>query len=108
MTDAEDRLWSRLWAELDAIKAKLDTKVSYIPFDEFKRETGSELKELREDIDQLKNAAITPDQITSLIGEKLQESQARGITARDRWIRWIVAGATLLTSALLIYDRLRP
>lgn len=108
MSTPEDRLWNRLWQELDYIKKKLDDKVNYKVFDDFKREIDERSREIEQQLEDLKKVAVSPDQVTTLIASKLEESQARGITRRDRWVRWTVAGLTGLTSLLLLYDRIYP
>lgn len=91
----------------ERMNRKLDDKVDFRTFDEFKRRTDESMAHLENQMDELTKAAVTPDQVTTLIGSKMQESQARGITARDRWIRWIVAATTILTFGLLMLDRLQ-
>ena len=98
MSTPEERLWNRLWQELDGIKTKLDTKVNYRTFDEFKDETEEQLKEIRTQIDALNRAAITPDQVSTMIGQGLESSQARGVTKRERTVRYIVAAASVSTT----------
>lgn len=102
MSTAEERLWNRLWHELDQIRTKLDTKVNYRAFDEFKQETEEQLKEMREQIDTLNRAAITPDQVSTMIGQGLEKSQARGVTKRERTVRYIVAAASVLTAVVVV------
>lgn len=91
----------------ERMNGKLDDKVDFRTFDDFKQRTQEQMEHIDSQMDHLTKAAVTPDQVASLIGTKMQDAQARGITARDRWIRWVVAAATVLTSSLLIYDRLR-
>lgn len=106
MSTPEDRLWQRLWQELDSIKTSLDTRVDYRTFAEYKKETNREIEKIREDIEELKDAAITPDQVTHMIGDGLQKSQARGLTARDRYIRYALAIVSIATFLLLVSDRI--
>lgn len=103
--DAESRLWGRLWQELDEINRKLDNRVDYRAFNEFKRDTQDELKELKEDIEQLSKAAITPDQVTTMIGTKLQESDARGVTTWERRTRYLIAITVAVTFVFQVWDR---
>lgn len=102
MSAAEERLWNRLWQELDSIRQKLDTKVNYRVFDEFREETQERFEKIQEQIDALNRAAITPDQVTTMIGQGLEKSQARGVTSRERWVRYIVAGTSILTSLVVV------
>lgn len=104
----EDRLWQQLLRQLDRIEAKLDTKVNYHAFNEFKQEADERMDKMEADLQALKEAALTPDQVTNLIGSKLQESEARGITTRERVVRYLVALASLATFTLLLYETLRP
>lgn len=102
MGAAEERLWNRLWQELDSLHQKLDTKVNYRVFDEFKDETQDRFEKLEAQIDTLNRAAITPDQVTTMIGQGLEKSQARGVTKRERTVRYIVAAASVTTALLVI------
>ena len=116
MSTAEERLWRQLQSQLDRIENKLDGKVDYRSFDEFKDETNKQIeaveKENAERFDNidgelaaLHKAAITPDQVKTLVIDKLSEEDARVVGSRDRWVRYGVAGASIATFFLLIYDR---
>jgi len=85
----------------------LDRRVDYRRFDEFKQEINDDLDELRKDIQQLKHAAITPDHVSKMIGEGLNKSEARGLTARDRYIRYGAFAISLLTFILLVISQLK-
>lgn len=102
MSSAEERLWNRLWQELDSIKTKLDTKVNYRVFDEFKDETNERFERLQEQVDALNRAALTPDQVTTMIGQGMEKSQARGVTRRERTVRYIVAAASVATALVVV------
>ena len=89
----------------ERIESKIDEKVDYRTFDDFKNRMEERADRFEQEIEHITKAAVSPDQVNNLIGAKLQDSEARGITSRDRWIRWTVAAATIVTTALLIYDR---
>lgn len=114
MSTAEERLWIQLTEQLNRIESKLDGKVDYRAFDGFKadtnrqieaieRETSERFDNIDDELQALHNAAITPDQVTKMLAEKLQEEDARVVTHHDRWVRYAVAAATLATFILLIY-----
>lgn len=111
---SNDRTWDLLRAQLDRIENKLDRKVDYLAFGEFKNDTNRQIEamerenaerfdSLDEELAALHKAAITPDQVTKMLAEKLQEEDARVVTHHDRWVRYAVAVATLATFILLIY-----
>lgn len=106
MTDPEDRLWQQLFRRLDTIELKLDDRVSRTEFMEFKKEMTSRAERTQEDIEKLEHAAIRPDQVTNMIGDKLKESQARGVTQHERSVRYLVAAASLGTFGFLVYDNI--
>jgi hypothetical protein len=91
----------RIERQTERIQEKLDEKVDYRTFNEVK----VRIDIIEREIEGITKAAVSPDQVNNLIATGMKESQARGITARDRWIRWTVAAATIVTTALLIYDR---
>lgn len=101
------RQLDRIERVIERMELKLDEKVDYRTFNDFKDAMEERTERLEEEIEKITIAAVSPDQVDSLIVKKMQESQARGITSRDRWIRWAVAGGTLITTALLIYDRVK-
>jgi predicted nucleic acid-binding Zn-ribbon protein len=93
----------RIERQTEKIQEKLDEKVDYRTFNELKNRFDL----IEREIEGITKAAVSPEQVNSLIGSKLEESDARLITARDRWIRWGVAAGTMATTGLLLYDRLR-
>lgn len=99
------RQLDRMERMLERAEQKLDEKVDYRTFEEFKRQMEERTDRIEGEIEGITKAAVSPDQVTNLIESGMKESQARGITARDRWIRWAVATGTLITTILLIYDR---
>lgn len=90
---------------LERIEEKLDSKVNYRAFNEYKSESNARIDKIDSEVGELMKAALTPDQVTKMIGEGLQDSHARGLTARDRMLRTAVAGTTLATFAMIAYDR---
>lgn len=104
MSTPEERLWNRLWQELDELRNRLDRKIQKEQFNEYKEDIEESLKEIREDIEELKKAALTPDQVTHMVGEGLKQSEARGLTQRDRWIRYGLACLSLGTFIILVYS----
>lgn len=111
---SNDRTWDLLRAQLDRIESKLDRKVDYLAFAEFKTDTNRQIESIEretterfdsidDELQALHRAAITPDQVTKMLAEKLQEEDARVVTHHDRWVRYAVAAATLATFILLIY-----
>lgn len=102
MSTPEEQLFNMIVARFDRIENLLENKVDYRAFTEFKKETADDISAIREDIDELKEAAITPDQVTNMIGTKLQESSARGVTAKERGARYLVAAVVVLTFLLQI------
>lgn len=118
MASAEERLWNRLWNELDELNRKVDSKIDYRSFNlakddleesiaEVRKELNEKVEKLDDELTDLTRAAVSPDQVTKMIGDKLQESEARGITQRERWIRYGIAFITAASFVLLLYDRLR-
>ena len=116
MSTAEERLWNRLWNELDALNRKVDSKIDYRTFnqakedleetiEEVKKEFNEKYEKLDDELTDLTRAAVSPDQVTTMIGQKLQESEARGITQRERLVRYGIALITAASFALLLYDR---
>jgi len=105
MSTAEERLWNRLWDELDTLAKKLDSKVDYRSFNEYKKEQNERIDKLEEELEEIKKAAVSPDQVSSMIGHKLQDAEARGITQRERLVRYGIAFLTFVSTALLLYDR---
>lgn len=103
MATPEERLHDMIVRRFDRIEDMLTKKVDYPHFNEFKNDTKRELDEIREDLDQLKSAAITGDQVTGMIGNKLQESQARGVTSRERLVRYAVALIVMATFILQLF-----
>jgi hypothetical protein len=101
------RQLDRMERQQERIETKIDEKVDYRMFEEFKRQMEERTDRIEMEIEGITKAAVSPEQVTNLIDSGLKESQARGITARDRWIRWAVATGTLITTALLIYDRFK-
>jgi hypothetical protein len=101
------RQLDRMERQQERIESKLDEKVDYRTFNDFKDRMEEQVERVEHDIEAITKAAVTPDQVNSLINTGMKDSQARGITARDRWIRWAVATGTLITTGLLISDRLR-
>lgn len=102
---AEERLWRELFRRLDNIEGKLDDKVTYAIFESFKHDTTAQIGEIEQELRSIAIAAVSPDQVTTMIGDKLREANARGITNRERWMRYLVAVASVTTTAILIYDR---
>lgn len=102
----EDRLWNQLFSRLDRIESKLDDKMSRGEFKEAKEELDERIDELERELEEIKKAAVSPNQVVSLIGDKLKDNDARLISNRDRLIRWSVAGASMATFSLLLYDRI--
>lgn len=98
----------RIERSQERMNQKLDDKVDFRTFDDFRERMEERVEHVDKQVEQLTQAAVSPDQVNSLIGNKLQESQARGITARDRWIRWTVAAMTILTAGLLLYEKINP
>ena len=105
MSTPEDRLWNRLWAELDELRRRLDRKIQKEQFNEYKEDIEERFERIEHDLDQLKKAALTPDQVTNMIGDGLKQSEARGITTRDRWMRYGLALLSLGTFIILIVNR---
>jgi tetrahydromethanopterin S-methyltransferase subunit G len=105
-TPAEERLWQQLFNRLDSIDRKLDTKVNYKAFDEYKQETNGRIDKLDKELELLHAAAISPDQVVQLIGQKMQESEARGISRNERVVRLGVAAASLGTFTILVAKEL--
>ena len=105
MSTAEERLWNRLWSELDALAKKLDNKVDYRTFNEWKIEQNERIDKLEEELEEIKKAAVSPDQVSGMIGSKLQDANARGITQRERLVRYGIAALTAISTILLLYDR---
>lgn len=105
MSTAEERLWNRLWAELDELAKKLDRKIDYRTFNEYKEEQNERMDKLEEELEEIKRAAVSPDQVSTMIGNKLQDADARGITQRERLVRYGIALLTFISTALLLYDR---
>lgn len=101
------RQLDRIERAQERMETKLDDKVDYRTFNDFKDGMEERAQHLEEEIEKITEAAVSPDQVNTLIGTKMQESQARGITARDRWIRWAVAAGTITTTGLLLYDRVK-
>ncbi len=113
MSNIDDRLWGQLVRQLDRIETTVETirtkqadKVDNATFKEALNELEERMEKLEISQSDLKDAAITPDQVSHMIGKGLQDSEARGLTARDRWIRYGLAALSLGTFVLLITDKL--
>jgi len=98
-----DREWQLLQRQLDRIEDKLDKKVDKEEFWGFRKETVETITSVEEDIQEIRTAAITPDQITNMVGHGLQTSQARGWTQRDRAIRYGLAILSILTCGAALW-----
>src|SRR5574339_579900 len=104
MSTAEERQWQQLFRELDWIKENIRDKVDKEQLREYKEEMDADMAEVKADLEELKHAALTPDQVTQMIGDGLRQSQARGLTQRDRWIRYGLALLSLGTFILLVIN----
>lgn len=105
MSTPEERLWDSIRDQLTRIENKLDSKVDYRHFNEWKHEVNERVDRLDEELAAIRDAAVSPEQVSRMVGEGLKDSQARGLTARDRWIRYGLAALSLGTFVLLLYDR---
>lgn len=106
MTTDEDRMWQQLFRTLDRIENGMKDKVDKEVFKEFREEVDGRLEQIEGEVHALRNAAITPDQVGTMIGSKLQESDARGITSRERRGRYIALAITIGTFLLLAVEKL--
>lgn len=106
MSTAEERQWQQLFRSLDRIEDNIKEKVDKEQLAEYKDEMDERMEGMKKDLDALKHAALTPDQVTNMIGDGLRQSQARGLTARDRYIRYALAAVSLGTFIILIVNRL--
>lgn len=107
MSTPEDRQWNMLFQRLDRLEDKIDKKLSREEFNDFRRDTDNEMRELKSEVDDIKDAAITPDQIVTMIGDGLQKSEARGITGKDRNVRYGLAILSVGTFAILLIQTIR-
>ena len=105
MSTAEERLWDALRDQLNRIESKLDSKVNYRTFNDWKDEVNERIDEVESELRAIRDAAVSPEQVTKMVGDGLKDSEARGLTARDRYIRYGLAILSLGTFALLVYDR---
>ena len=112
MNNLDDSLWNQLVRQLDRIENTVETirtkqadKVDNATFKEAINELEERMEGLEKSQADLKDAAISPDQVSHMIGKGLHDSQARGLTARDRWIRYGLAALSLGTFILLLLDR---
>lgn len=108
MSTPEERQWQLLQRQLDRIEDKQDRMLTRTEFAEFKKENNEKIDQIEEDVQEIRQAAISPEQVTTMVGEGLKQSQARGLTNRDRYIRYGLAALSLATFILLVLDRVRP
>ena len=76
-------------------------------FDEKIEEVEERQEKIQDDVDKLRTAAITPDQVSKMIGEGMNESEARGLTARDRYIRYALFAISVGTFVILLWSRIQ-
>lgn len=114
MSTPEERQWEMLFRRLDRIENKQDKALTREEFKEFKDEVDEKIEEVEErqekiqdNVDQLRTAAITPDQVSKMIGDGMNESEARGLTARDRYIRYSLFAISVATFVILLLNRLQ-
>jgi hypothetical protein len=105
MTANDEIMWDLLRDQLNRIEKKLDNKVDYRTFNEWKEEVSDRVDKLDEELEAIRQAAISPEQVTRMVGEGLKDSQARGLTAWDRRVRYGLAMLSLGTFLLLLFDR---
>lgn len=105
MSTPEERQWQQLFRSLDRIEDNIKDKVDKDQLKEYKDDMDERMQRMENDLDALKHAALTPDQVSTMIGDGLRQSEARGLTTRDRWIRYGLAALSLGTFILLIVNR---
>lgn len=103
--NGSDREWQLLQRQLDRIESKQDKMLTREEFREYKVETAERMGEMEEDIQEIKEAAVSPDQVSKMVGEGMREADARGWTQRDRIIRYGLAALSLGTFILLVIDK---
>jgi hypothetical protein len=103
----EEQWMKYMMAQLARIEDKQDKMLTRAEFREFKEEVDEKIDKIEEDVDSIRSSAVTPHQITTMIGEGLQKSEARGLTSRDRRIRYGLALLSLGTFLLLVLQVLK-
>jgi hypothetical protein len=76
--------------------------VSRGTFADYKTEQDERMDKMEAAIEALEHAAITPDQVSTMLAHGLEESQARGVTKRERQVRYLVAISSILTASLVV------
>lgn len=107
MSTPEERQWDMLFRRLDRIESKQDLMVRRDEFKEFEQEVEHKIDRIESEVEEIKDAAISPSQITAMIGEGMQKSEARGWTTQDRRVRYGVATISLGTFLILVLQTLR-
>ena len=102
MSTAEERHWQLLVAQLDRMERKIERSLTREEFEAYKREVRDETEKISEDIEEIRAAAVSPDQVTRMVGEGLRESEARGITTTDRRVRYGLGILSVGTFAILL------
>lgn len=90
------------------ILPKLDVLEKELSNVEFMSREGSpyvkdQIRTIKKDIVDIKEALLTPDSVSRLISDSLQKTEARGWTHRERWmgvVLFLVAVGTFILSAL--------
>jgi len=98
----DDRTWDLLHRQLDRIETKLDNTVNYRYFNEWKEEVSERVDKVEEELAAIREAAVSPDQVTKMVGEGLKDSEARGLTAQDRRVRYGLALLSLGTFVIAL------
>lgn len=104
MSTPEERQWQQLFRSLDRIEDNIKEKVDKDQLKEYKDDMDERMERMESDLDALKQAALTPDQVTTMIGDGLRQSEARGLTARDRYIRYGLAILSLGSFILIVFN----
>ena len=103
--NGSDREWQMLLRQLDRIEQKVDRKLDRTDFEQYKKDVHERTEQLEDDIGRIKEAAVSPDQVTTMVGEGMRQAEARGWTQRDRFIRYGLALLSVGTFVLLVLDR---
>jgi len=107
VSSPEERQWNLLFQRLDRIEDRQEKRLTRDEFKEFEDDVEEQIERIQRDVLELRRTSITPDQITNMIGQSLQSSQARGLTQRDRYVRYGLALVSILSFAILVLQQFR-
>lgn len=87
----------------------ISSRVTKLEVEGLRREgpVADTIKRVEQDIDKLKDDALSPLAVKEMIGLALQDSSARGWTNRERYLGIVVVSVSLLTFAINVISTIR-